>query len=62
MGASYGGKVEKERQKCSPDYVCKKINTVHLQNGKENNDENLLPYMIHCTRSKKRPEELHEPA
>lgn len=27
-----------------------------------NNGGNLLPYMIHCTWSEKRPEELHQPA
>lgn len=31
-------------------------------NADGNNSGNLLPYMIHCTWSKKGPEELHQPA
>lgn len=31
-------------------------------NADGNNSGNLLPYMIHCTWSKKGPEKLHQPA
>lgn len=38
------------------------LRTHYEGNADGNNSENLLPYMIHCTWSKKGPEELHQPA
>lgn len=38
------------------------LRTDYEGNADGNNSGNLLPYMIHCTWSKKGPEELHQPA
>lgn len=38
------------------------LRTDYEGNADGNNGGNLLPYMIHCTWSKKGPEELHQPA
>lgn len=37
VGANCGGKEEKAKQKCSPDYICKERNTANLQTTKMNN-------------------------